>query len=391
MIPDPIRRWMMHRKITCCANAILLMTPLAAATAQTSPSVPAALPELSREARPTELISVLGQHSALLGHESGRLEAWAWPLKILHDFHLSFRVGGEMIAGDSLVRSIIVRPESTTLIYAGDTFSVRETLVVPIDQPAALIRLEIESTEPLEAVATFQPDLQLEWPAAIGGTDVDWNPKLHAFVMTEAQQRYEALVGSPMAAQYAEEYPFDYAGPQETAFSLGVAPKGKATRDIVIAGALGHPKEAEELYQQLSSNFDATLAKARQYYLDYLKDRVQVSLPDPMLQQAFVWSEISMIQALVNNPYLGNGLVAGYNVSGDDERPGFAWFFGRDSMWTALALDDVGDLPTARAAIEFLARVQRLERLHDLRRREGRLIVDARQGAHGLLKAFDPT
>jgi hypothetical protein len=45
----------------------------------------------------------------------------------------------------------------------------------------------------------------------------------------------------------------------------------------------------------------------------------------------------------------------------------------------------------ARLAIELLPRAQCLERLHDLRRREGRLIVDARQGAHGLLKAFDPT
>ena len=31
---------------------------------------------------------------------------------------------------------------------------------------------------------------------------------------------------------------------------------------------------------------------------------------------------------------LGTGLVAGFRTSGESERPGFAWFFGRDALWT---------------------------------------------------------
>jgi len=30
------------------------------------------------------------------------------------------------------------------------------------------------------------------------------------------------------------------------------------------------------------------------------------------------------------------GLLAGFRTSGESERPGFAWFFGRDAMWTHL-------------------------------------------------------
>jgi len=341
--------------------ALFALTWLAQTWAQSPNRRSITLPEISRAVRPGELITVAGQRSALLGHESGRFEAWAWPLKILHDFHLSVRVGSEVVPGDSLARSITVRPESTTLVYTGDTFSIEETLVVPVDRPAALIQLKIETTQPLETIAAFQPDLQLEWPGAIGGTDTDWNPRLRAYVLSEAQQKFEAVVGSPTASEYAEQYPFGYAGPRETAFSLGVSPKGSDTKTIVMTGALGQPREAEQRFLQLSSQFEATLASARQYYADYLKDRVQVSLPDPMLQHAFVWSEISMIQSLVSNPYLGRGLIAGYNMSGDDQRPGFAWFFGRDSMWTELALDDVGDLGTARAALEFMTKYQRAD------------------------------
>jgi len=63
---------------------------------------------------------------------------------------------------------------------------------------------------------------------------------------------------------------------------------------------------------------------------------VSVELPDKLLQQAYDWSRISMIQGLVNNPYLGNrggGRISHFGIS---QRPGFAWFFGRDSFWTCL-------------------------------------------------------
>src|SRR5262249_32008323 len=45
--------------------------------------------------------------------------------------------------------------------------------------------------------------------------------------------------------------------------------------------------------------------------------------------------------------------------SGDSERPGFGWFFGRDALWTALALDSLGDFPSSRTALEFLRKHQR--------------------------------
>lgn len=337
---------------------LLAAVPLLAQTPEPTPNP---LPSIAREARPDQLVSVPGHRSAILGYESGRLEMWAWPLRVLHDFHLSVRVGDEILPADSLARSITVRPESTTLVYAGDTFSIQETLLVPIDSPAALIRLQIQSAQPLEVIAAFQPDLQLEWPGAIGGTDVDWNPRLHAYVMTEAQQRFEALIGSPTATDFVEQYPYGYTGPRETAFSLGVSPKGASTRTIVIAAATSQPKEAEALFQQLGSQFDSALTAAQKFYQDYLRHRVQLTLPDPTLQDAYVWSEVSMIQARVDNPFLGSGLIAGYNVSGDDDRPGFAWFFGRDALWTALALDDIGDLATSRDAIHFLSRYQRAD------------------------------
>jgi glycogen debranching enzyme len=68
-----------------------------------------------------------------------------------------------------------------------------------------------------------------------------------------------------------------------------------------------------------------------------------------------------MLQGVVQNPFLGEGLAAGFDVSHDDQRPGFGWFFGRDSEWTSLALDAEGDFSTARNAMDFISKYQRAD------------------------------
>src|SRR4029077_4755022 len=38
---------------------------------------------------------------------------------------------------------------------------------------------------------------------------------------------------------------------------------------------------------------------------------------------------------------------------------GYAWFFGRDSLWTSFALNASGDYSTTRTALEFISKYQR--------------------------------
>ncbi len=117
-------------------------------------------------------------------------------------------------------------------------------------------------------------------------------------------------------------------------------------------------KQANDLYRKLLSQYPQLQHEAREYYKHYLDSTVSLSLPDGDLQTAYDWSRISQVQGLVEEPFAGEGLIAGYDLSGFNHRPGFSWFFGRDSMWTALALDSVGDFQTTRTALEFLAKYQ---------------------------------
>src|SRR5215475_11320623 len=56
---------------------------------------------------------------------------------------------------------------------------------------------------------------------------------------------------------------------------------------------------------------------------------------------------------------MGDGLIAGYRASGESYRPGFAWFFGRDSLWCDLALNSEGDFATTKTALAFIGKFQR--------------------------------
>jgi len=315
--------------------------------------------ELSRAVRPWEFLPVTGTRAGLLGDESGRMEAWVYPLKIFREFHLKFHTEGRVLAAEGLARTVTVRPESATIFYASDTFNVRETFFVPVGEQGAVILLDVETEQPLEIEAAFHRDYQLMWPAALGATYLDWSAERRAFYFGEEQKKFSAFVGSPTAMEPHSEFQTNYSESQETSFRLGPTAKGKESKVIVIAGSMEGRAAAEKIYQHLTTFYAELLKESAKYYQDYLLRTVSLELPDTQIQQAYDWARVSEMQGMVTNPFLGTGLVAGYRTSGESQRPGFAWFFGRDSFWTSFALNATGDFSNARTALEFISKFQR--------------------------------
>jgi len=346
-----IRRMLPSSALTITMVALLGLAPAA--------QEPSHSLQLSRVVRPWEFVSAVGTRGGLFGDESGRMEAWVYPLKILRDFHLQFDVEGHTIPAESLARTVTARPESYTILYTGDTFAVRETFFVPVQEGGALILFDIDSAQPLNIRAAFKRDFQLEWPAALGATYANWDPKLRAFLFGEEQKKFWALVGSPTAQNQRLEYQTNYSSSDEDSFDLGATSHRKEPRIIVLAGSAHGVTEVEATYQALSANYAMLMRQSTEYYQAYLQRTVNLELPDTELQQAYDWSRISVLQGLVNNPFLGTGLIAGYRTSGTSQRPGFAWFFGRDCLWTSFALNAEGDFASARMALDFLSKYQR--------------------------------
>src|SRR3981189_740897 len=225
--------------------------------------------ELSRPVRSWEFLPVVGMRAGLFGNESGEMEGWVYPLKIFRGFHLTFQVNGRAVPAESLARTLIVHPESATIVYAGDNFSVRETLFVPVHDPGAVILLDVETEQPLEIEASFIADFQLEWPAAVGGTFHFWDDPQHAFVFGEEQKKFSAIVGSPSASSPQISYQTNYSSSDENSMRLGVTTKGRASKLIVIAGSIQGLAEAQTAYQRLTSSYPDLMRDSAQDYRHY--------------------------------------------------------------------------------------------------------------------------
>jgi glycogen debranching enzyme len=365
---------MRHSRLHLLA-ALLMLCLVAPFLAHASPAPPqnSGSLTLSRPIRTWEFLPVIGSRAALLGNEAGHMEAWTFPLKLAHDFHLVFHVNGQAVPAENFARTLRVRPESCTILYSGDDFQVRETLFIPVDQPGAILQFEIESEQPIEIEAVFESDLQLEWPAAIGGTSSSWSPEVHGFVLGEERNKFSGIIGSPTGVAGQSEYETNYSSSAANSIRLGITPKGADSKLIVFAGSLDGESAAIKTYQTLVTTHEQLLRDAAAFYQSYLNRTVSLELPDATLQQAYDWARVSVLQGLSRNPDLGAGLIAGFRTSLEGQRPGFAWFFGRDSLWTSLALNSEGDFDTTRLALDFLSRFQR---------EDGKIAHEISQSAH---------
>jgi glycogen debranching enzyme len=315
---------------------------------------------ISRPIRTWEFLPVVGTRAGIFGHENGTLEAWVYPMKLFRDFSLVFHVNGRHIPSAAAARTIEAFPDRVVLTYSGDEFTVNETIFVPRDLPGAVIELQAITYAPLEIKVQFQRDFQLMWPAAIGGTYGSWNADLKAFTFGEESKKWFGVLGSPSASDPVSDYETNYYANYLQSFRLDPIAKGTAQRLILLSGSVESAAEAQATYKRLATEYESLRQASAKDYTSYLNQTTSsLVLPDRDLQLAYDWARISVLQGVVANRFLGTGLLAGYRTSGTGSRPGFAWFFGRDSEWTTLALNSAGDFATTRTALEFLSKYQR--------------------------------
>ena len=348
----------------------LLALPAVPCTAAESGVVPrfprdASGLELRATAHRGRFLDVVGRRSALFGYEGRPLEAWVYPLKLVDDLAFSFRLKDYPIEieGEDTVARVELRPEATTLVYSHAAFSVRAVLVAPLEEPGLVVLLDVESVLPLTVIGRFRPRLRLMWPAGLMTPNLEWDEEARVYVLSEESRRFVGVVGSPGARDlslmpYQEE-------PKDVPIRFEIEATAEATRrgliPIVLAGSVSGRTEAKAAYDRILGSLPALYARNVAHYRRLQAETLSVATPDPDLDSSFAWAKVGIDKGLATNPLLGTGLLAGFRTSGDSERPGFGWFFGRDALWTTLALHAYGDFAAARQSLEFLRRVQRAD------------------------------
>src|SRR5262252_9151650 len=318
--------------------------------------------ELHRPTRPGAFFDVVGRRAALFGYENRTAEAWVYPLEVLDELSFSFRLEGYPleIDGRDVMASIEVRPEATTLVYAHAAFTIRQTMFAPLDEPGLIILLDVDSRLPIAVTASFRPRLRLMWPATSMTANLGWDDTARVYYLTEETGRQAAVVGCPLGRDVSvmpyQEQPRDV--PNRLLIQVPPDAPGMLV-PLVIAASLEGRAAAKSTYDRMLSSARALYERTADHFEQVDRDTLQVSVPDRDLETAFRWAKIGIDKGLATNPHLGTGLLAGFRTAGDSERPGFAWFFGRDALWTSLAINSYGDFASTRTALEFLKKYQR--------------------------------
>jgi len=360
---------------------------------------------ISRPVQPVQPFTVAGPRGVLVGTQDGQFESWILPIKLLSHLTIEANIQGYSvpISVNQQAASIEVSPDHTTLTYSHIGFTLRQIMFSPDASTARVppvpplgpgnspstgpvCLFQIDADHPIDLVFRFTPEMRWMWPKRNDGIPgPDWVP-FHppASLSAEPNQLdgegyytlhmdYPDVAGAitiptatpGIAAPYQErpqEHPLelhlhydptrDGRGEKAKLFPLLMAVA--TTREAADNKALG------QVLANLNAQIPALYAAHAASWEKLQTESTSIETPDKALNEAFRWGVVS-IEQLKTHEFASNqdALVAGYFASGDSARPGFGWFFGRDSLYTLYAINSYGDFALTRAELEFLIARQR--------------------------------
>ncbi len=336
------------------------------------------LPSITREPVFTKPFSVVGPRGALLGQQDGTYEAWVFPWKIFSGMQITAEMQNYPVPinVNEHAAEIQVQPHVTTITYSHANFTIRQIMIAPkegADDSGVLVFYQIEAVRPMTLTFSFNPVMKRMWPAQ---TDDSASPEwvsdgsqsgfyiLHLNFPDQAAALAMPGAQSGIMAPYqerAKSWPlqfvlhFDPAKDKDRMYPLLLtfANTTAAARKDALSARLA------ALNQSAQGSFE----KNEAYYRNLLASHTSIETPDDKLNAAFTWAIAAIDQLKVKTtPDLKEeAMTAGFVASGDAARPGFGWFFGRDALWTAYAVNSYGDFQTTRSEIEFLLHRQRAD------------------------------
>jgi hypothetical protein len=348
---------------------------------------------LRRHVEAEKPFTVAGECGAMMGQQNGSFESWIFPVKLISHLTIEAHVDGYDVPidvnGDAA--EIEVSPDHTTITYSHIAFTLKEILFATQcaqqEGTGVMALFEITSIRPMTLTLSFTPEMKNMWPAPISGdVDPEWvkvDPRRNTTDTdptrsggSDALSRAGwymlhtdfadlagaiALPGSePGILPPYQERPRIY----PLQFVLRFDPRRDSGRSFPLLMAVGTTKEAatraalEDRLMHLNASVAALYQQNAGYYAHFFDTRMTTETPDAALDRDLSWAAISIDQMRVR--YRAEvGLAAGFYSSGSSARPGFGWFFGRDTLFTTWGINSYGDYALSREALSFLIKRQR--------------------------------
>ena len=223
---------------------------------------------------------------------------------------------------------------------------------------------EVDSARPLALTFSFTPEMLRMWPAPnFGRPSGEWVKDGDGgfYVLHTDNDKFSAAIAMPrtqpgIMVPYQEH-------PQTFPLELKLSFDPKRDRGLVfpLLMTLTTADQAREQIAKLYTALQQTYTDTYSYYAHFFDKRLTIETPDQRINDGLRWAEIAIDQAQVKTAQGETGMVAGYYESADSARPGYAWFFGRDTLWSTYAINSYGDYGLTRRALDFLIHRQRAD------------------------------
>ncbi|MEI6455637.1 MAG: GH116 family glycosyl hydrolase [bacterium] len=331
---------------------------------------------------------VAGERMLVMGREnSGIEEVWAHPFMAFRDFEAGIRFAYR----DTIYQLSDERPELevhpgfVVRLYKFPRAYLKEVIVCDPAEPGCVVHYEYNGVYDAELFIRFKSNMRWMWPYServTGRITHRWDTTLNAFVFQDKSKDLNVILGSARK-------PSGWISGQFENISFGKRGEklaGVPTALFQAMGAMSFPLSATDILDIVFSSTSEGIEKTCNTYSGILSDPARVlennaaavsrlfsnnlliTTPDINFNKGYRWALFGTDRFMVRTPGMGTALVAGYSTTrrgwdGGQKingRPGYGWYFGRDGVWSGLALNDYGDYDNVKKELRFFNKYQDL-------------------------------
>lgn len=314
---------------------------------------------LARDVEADEPWDLAGRRMLLTGRErGGPRELWAHPHRVAAGWKVV--ADGEEARG----RQVVVTPDVVCRTLETSTRRVAETSFVALEHPFALFEYhgarrgrESVGRGPAAFTVEFTTDLRRMWPFSAGAAgNLHFRRSAHGLVAVVASEADDGVLAVFASRPVDIQLLPARRGEAPAVHCSVAAPLGIPLRVAFVAAA-GRDELERALRAIRRLGIPGLVRQRRQRAETVRLTRLAARTEEDWTWRSTEWAKRRLDLFLGDVPSLGRSLLAGYAPSTPgwgDGRPGYAWFFGRDACWSALALLAIGEFSLARQVLRFL-------------------------------------
>lgn len=328
---------------------------------------------LKQQRATNDFYDLVGRKILWMGKMNGGVEEiWMHPFMALRDYETGIKLKNEDTVRwlKNIIPSITISPEFLTRDYSIGYIQLKEVQTVSFEKPLGVIHYEVSGDEVEQIVVRFSSNLRYMWPynsTATKDIHFEFNKNINGHIISGQDGFLNTVVA------YSQFPILQSATPLNNKKQLNISATFNMQRqrflNVYISGSAGTYNNAVEHLRSESKLLSTLFIKSNSYYKNLLNKSLIIETPDPDFNEGYKWALARTDQFLQTSPGIGTTLMAGFGTTaigwnGRHEisgRPGYAWYFGRDGVWSAMAIDAYGDYKMVKEVLESFVRYQDLD------------------------------